>query len=133
MNLNNLKKYYNNRLLNTSTVFCLDLLCSFVASMTVLQLVNIIVPVFDFGSKGDLLWLTLSFLSSLVSFRICKVYKAVIRYSTLRELRKFCVAVLGKELLLYISIASLSKLGFTSELLAGMIFVDYFVTIGALE
>ncbi len=132
MNLNNLKKYYNNRLLNTSTVFCLDLLCSFVASMTVLQLVNIIVPVFDFGSKGDLLWLTLSFLSSLVSFRICKVYKAVIRYSTLRELRKFCVAVLGKELLLYISIASLSKLGFTSELLAGMIFVDYFVTIGAL-
>jgi FlaA1/EpsC-like NDP-sugar epimerase len=130
--LHNIKEYFHKRFLNVIIVFLLDLAGSLVASMSVLLLVYVIVPLFQFEHYGILLWLGLSLLSSLISFKTLKVYLAIIRYSTLRELGRLCSAVLGKELLLYISMGALSQLGYCSELLAGMLFVDFFVTVGAL-
>lgn len=132
LNIDDLKKYYHKRFLNTGAVFCIDLIGSLVASMSVLLLVNILVPTSELGPNGILLWLGISFLSSLISFRICRVYRAIIRYSTLRELGRLCIAILGKEVLLYISFGAISQLSFTSGLLVGMLFVDFFVTLGAL-
>lgn len=100
--------------------------------MSVLLLVNILLPDFEFGSEGTLLWLSLSFLSSLISFGLLRVNRAIIRYSTLRELGRLCVAVLGKEILLYVSFGATYTLSFTSGLFIGMLFVDFFVTLGAL-
>ncbi|MDE7345728.1 MAG: polysaccharide biosynthesis protein, partial [Muribaculaceae bacterium] len=127
-----LKHYYHKRFLNTGTVFGIDLVCSLVASMSVLVLVNVLVPIYEFGTNGILLWLGLSLVTSIVSFGLCRIYRTIIRYSTLRELGRICIAVFGKEALLYLIFGPVSSLGYTSGLLAGMLFVDFFVTIGAL-
>lgn len=110
---------------------CIDLVCSLAASMSVLLLVNVLVPTYEFSSSGILLWLGLALLASIISFRICRVNRAIIRYSTLRELGRLCVAVFGKEALLYLCFR-FASLGYVSGLLAGMLFIDFFVTIGAL-
>lgn len=132
MNVKDIKRYYHKRFLNTTAVFCLDLICSLIASMTVLLLVSILLPTIEFGTDGILQWLGLSLLSSVISFRLCGVYRAIIRYSTLRELGRLCVAVLGKEILLYVSYGAVSYWGFSSGLIIGMLFIDLFVTAGAL-
>jgi len=100
--------------------------------MSVLLLVGAIIPHFNLGINIILLWLGLSLLSSLITFNVCKAYRAIIRYSTLRELGRLSISVIGKELLLYLSMGLLSSFGYLSELLMGMVFVDFFVTIGAL-
>ncbi len=128
----NLREYYHKRFLNTGVVFLLDLIGSFVASMSVLLLVNLLASNSEFSNGIILKWLGLSLLSSVISFRICRVYRAIIRYSTLRELGRLCTAVIGKELLLFITMGLFSSFGCLSKPLAGMIFVDFFVTVGAL-
>lgn len=132
MSIVDIKEYYHKRFLNTRSVFCIDMMISIVASMSVLLVVNVLIPTFEFGSNGILLWLGLSLLSALVSFRFFRVNRAIIRYSTLRELGKLCIAVLGKEILLYVLFGATYQLGYSSGLLAGMMFVDFFVTLGAL-
>lgn len=132
MNTYKLKEYYHRRFLNTGVVFCIDLFLSLVASMTIIVLVSILIPNLSLGTTNISLWLGLSLISSIISFRICKVYRAIIRYSTLRELGRLCLATLGKEIILYITFSILSNIGFASGLLVGMLFVDFFVTIGAL-
>jgi len=133
MDIKEVKGYCYQRYLSTTTVFCIDLIGSLVASMSVLLLVNILVPSIVFGKNGIIAWLGLSLLSSIISFRICRVYRAIIRYSTLRELGRLCAAVLGKEVLLYIAFGlTTSFLGFASKLLAAMLFVDFFVTVGSM-
>ncbi len=127
-----IKEYYHKRFLNTGVVFLLDLIGSFVASMSVLLLVNLSASNFEFSNRIILLWLGLALLSSIVSFYICRAYRAIIRYSTLRELGRLCTAVAGKGLLLFITMGLLSSFGYQSRLLVGMIFVDFFVTVGAL-
>ncbi len=127
-----IKEYYHKRFLNTGDVFLLDLIGSFVASISVLLLVNLLTSNFEFSNRIILLWLGLALLSSIVSFYICRAYRAIIRYSTLRELGRLCTAVAGKGLLLFITMGLLSSFGCLSRLLVGMIFVDFFVTVGAL-
>jgi len=100
--------------------------------MSVLLLVGAIMPHFNLGINIILLWLGLSLLSSLITFNVCKAHRAIIRYSTLRELGRLSISVIGKELLLYLSMGLLSSFGYLNKLLVGMAFMDFFVTIGAL-
>lgn len=131
LNLRSLNSYHK-RFLNTSYVFLLDTLGSLAASMSVLVLVNLLIPTFDFQSGIISLWLGLSIASSIISFRLGRVYRAIIRYSTLREMGRLCVVLAGKEALLYSSMAFLTPLDFTSKLLIGMTVIDFFVSLGAL-
>lgn len=55
-------------------------------------------------SDYTLLWLCCSVVYSFVTFYLLKTYHSVIRHSTLREIAKFVVAVIGKELLLGLTI-----------------------------
>jgi FlaA1/EpsC-like NDP-sugar epimerase len=130
--LEKFKSCYHQKFLNTDIVFFLDAIASVLASMSILQLVNILIPNFIFGVHNTLLWLGLSLVSSIISFRFCRSYRAIIRYCTIRDIGRFCVAILGKECLLYLSMVLTSDFGFSSVVLGGMLFVDFFVTIGAL-
>ncbi len=127
-----IKEYYHKRFLHPGIVFLLDLIGSIVASMSVLLLVNLLASNSEFSNSIILQWLGLSLLSSTISFMICRAYRAIIRYSTLRELGRLCTAVIGKEMLLFITMGLLSSFGCLSKFLVGMIFVDFFVTAGAL-
>lgn len=127
-----LKELYHKRFLNTGIVFFIDLTGSLLASLLVLLLVYLLIPTFNFAIESVLLWLGLSLLASVISFKVGRVYRAIIRYSTLREMGRFCYTLMGKEMILFISMALLSPLHFTSGLLLGMVLIDFFISLGAL-
>ncbi len=126
------RNYCHKQFLKTEIVFILDVMASVVASMSIVILVSVLIPVYQFERDGILLWLGFSLLASVISFRVCRVYRAIIRYSTLREMERLCIAVVAKDVLMYIALGMTSSFGFTSEVFIGMLFVDFFVTIGIL-
>jgi len=132
MNFKDVKDYFHKNFLSTAVVLCLDIVGSLIASMSVMLLVAIILPNYNIGTAIVMWWLGLSLLSSLIAFKVCKGYKAIIRYSTLRELGKLSISVIGKEILLYLTMGLLSSFGIGSGLLMVMVFIDFFVTVGAL-
>lgn len=120
------------RFLNTGSVFALDTLCSLFASMAVLVIVNLIIPGFELLPSNILSWTGFSLVSTVASFWYFRAYRAIIRYFTLRELGRLSLAVFGKELLLWIFMGLFSPLLFSSGLLFGMLYIDFFVTLGGL-
>ncbi len=90
------KKLRMDRYLRTQVVFGLDLAVSLLASLGVLSIVFLIIPGVAKNSSADLSWLACSLAASAISFRFYRVYRAIIRYSTLRELGRLSLATLGK-------------------------------------
>lgn len=130
--IHKIKNFYLKRFLNTGAVFIADMIGSLLASMAALLLVSEFMPNFEFIPQKILLWLGLSLISSAMSFRICRAYRIIIRYSTLREVGSLSVAILGKEILLCICEVIFFSFGYTSEFIVGMLFLDFFVTLSAL-
>lgn len=122
-----------NRFLKTWIVLGLDLAVSLCASAVVLLLVNIILPAHSLSRWPIITWLLCSFVISAVVFRIGRVYRAVIRYSTMRELGRLCVICMAKDVLLWLSMITLTDLTFSSGLLLAMVLIDFFVTLCALS
>ncbi len=127
-----IKELYHKRFLNTGVVFVLDNLSSSIASMAVLIIASLLIPGFELNQGNILEWIGFSVLSTAVSFWYYRVYRAIIRYFTLRELGRLSASVLGKEVLLYLCMGLFSELGFGNGFLCGMLIVDFFVTLGAL-
>ena len=82
----------------------IDLVVSGVASLCALVLVRLLLPPLSNISKFALLWIGCAVVYSFITFFLLKTYRSVIRHSTLREIAKFVVAVIGKELLLGLTI-----------------------------
>lgn len=127
-----LKELYHKRFLNTGIVFFIDITGSLLASLMVLLLVYLLIPNFQLDIENVLLWLGLSLAASVISFRVGRVYRAIIRYSTLRETGRFCTTLIGKEAILFTAMALLSSFSFKSGLLLGMVLIDFFISLGAL-
>lgn len=128
-----IKNIYRKKFLNTKAMYVLDNIGSLVSSMSVLILVNLVIPELELNGSVILEWLGLSVVSAAISFLYIRVYRAIIRYFTLRELGRLCSAVFGKEILLYLLMALISPMGFAGGLLIGMLFIDFFVTLGTLS
>ncbi len=120
-----------NRFLNTGVVFVVDSISSLAASIFVLVMMNLLMPGFEFSQSRILLWLMSVFVSTVIAFRVGRVYRAIIRYSTLRELGRLGLVCLGKELMLYFLMA-FTTFGFGSGILGGMVLMDFFVSLCAL-
>lgn len=88
---------------------------------------------FEFSNKLVLIWLLGSVISSFIVFRASKTYRAIIRYSTLRELGRICLTCLFKDILLWLIMGAFTTLPITSTLLAGMVVIDYCFTVLALS
>lgn len=129
MLLNGLKNLNYNRFLKTWIILCLDVILSFFASILALFLIAVMLPNFEFGNKLALIWLGGSIISSFIVFRVSKTYRAIIRYSTLRELGRICLACLFKDVFLWLIMGAFSSLPVSSTLLAGMVIVDYCFTV----
>lgn len=130
--INNLKEYYRHRFLHTAVVFAMDVIGSVLSSMIVLMLLTLFVPGLKFTPDQVLIWLGFSFIASAVTFRIGRVYRAIIRYSTIREFGRFILVVFAKDIILYIATGLISTLTFSGSLLFGMVCMDFFVTLFAL-
>lgn len=122
-----------NKFLQTGVILCLDILASIFSSAVVILLINLLVPGFEFNRIHILSWLLGSAVASFIAFRLARVYRAIIRYSTLRELGRIFCACLGKDVLLWLMMAAFSVMSFESLLLLGMTIIDFFITICALS
>ena len=97
-----IEKLHLERYLNTRLILAIDLAVSGLASLCALVSVKLLLHLNI--SDYTLLWLCCSVVYSFVTFYLLKTYHSVIRHSTLREIAKFVVAVIGKELLLGLTI-----------------------------
>lgn len=122
-----------NKFLQTGIILFLDVLASIFSSAVVILLINLLIPDFEYSRTQILTWLLGSAVTSLVAFRLARVYRAIIRYSTLRELGRIICACLGKDVLLWLVMSAFSVMSFDSLLLLGMTIIDFFITICALS
>lgn len=121
-------KISNNRYLHTSIVLAMDVMASLFSSAIVLLVVSVLVPPAYFTKGQMVTWLVASLLASVISFRFGQFHRVIIRYTTLRELSRFSVVVLGKEVLLWFGMVLTGALAANSNLLLGMVCLDLFIT-----
>lgn len=114
--------------LRSQIVLSIDLLVSLVASMGVFLIVFLMLPHATFMPGAIATWVVSSFVASLISFVITRVYRAIIRYSTLREIGRVCLAALCKDLLLWVGMLAFTSFGVDSNLILGMVAIDFLLT-----
>ena len=123
------EKLRTNTYMRSHRVLAIDLFASLLASLGVFSLIYIIVPFVILSTNNMLTWLIGSVVASCISFLYFKPYRAIIRYSTLREMGSIALATFGKDILLWISMLAFSTLGISSTLLFGMITIDFLFTL----
>lgn len=115
-------------------VLGIDLIISIGASLLVIVFYELFIARVIPDIYFTVYWLAGALAASLLMFFGLRIYKSIIRYSTLQEIGKLCVAVLGKEILLGLLLLSLA---FARVLpyLSGwvwMLLFDFLLTFGAL-
>ena len=123
------EKLRTNTYMRSHIVLAIDLFASLLASLGVFSLIYIIIRTFILSTENMLAWLIGSVVASCISFLYFKPYRAIIRYSTLREMGSIALATLGKEFLLWMSMILFSTLSYSSRFLYGMIIIDFLFTL----
>ena len=127
---------YTNKLLmhsylKASIVLALDVIVSLMASTCILLVCYVMSATVIDSSRFIMVWLLGAVIGSGVAFYGTRTYRSIIRYSTLRDLSRICVAVLCKEAMMgcAVAIAVYTVPPFTLLVLLGL---DFFVTLAAL-
>ncbi len=120
---------FKHKFLHKWAVFIIDVMASFIASLFVILLVRILHIPYDFSNLQLGLWFGGSILFSAFIFRIGTVYRAIIRYSSLRELNQVSIICIAKDFLLWLVMGLLTPLTLMSQLLAAMVIMDFFITV----
>ncbi len=117
--------------LKASVVLAIDVLVSVIASICILLACYVMSSPVLQSTRFIIVWLTGAVIASGIAFYGTRTYRSIIRYSTLRDLSRFCVAVLCKEAIIGCAVAIVepSLLPFTLPVLLGL---DFFVTLAAL-
>lgn len=124
------------RYLRSPIVLAIDTLTSVVASILVL------IFCYVFSANGLSLaylltdrfvntWVLGSVIASVSAFYFTGVYKLVIRFSTLRELAKLCMAIFIKEMIMAFAVGFFAN-SVTVRLLLAFLVLDFLITIGGL-
>ena len=108
-----IEKLHLDRYLSSKLILCIDLAVSFVASTAALLLAELFVatlaPIVEFA----LYWLSGSVIFSGIWFYLLRTHHSVIRHSSLREIGRFALAVVGKEFLLFLGMWFWPEMTFT--------------------
>lgn len=115
------------------SVFLMDVFASVVASMCVLAVIYILPPHVFLGQNVTISWLLGSFVASGIAFLSLRLYRAIIRYSTLREIGRLIVSLAFKELLLWLSVLAFTDMHAGDELFYAMLLIDFLLSIFLLE
>lgn len=121
------------RFLNTRIVLGIDVVASICASAFAILLMHILIPSYDFSRVQILTWLTGSLVASVVVFKLARIYRAIIRYSTFRELGRIFSACFGKDVILLLVIAAFQLMKLDNSMLIGMAFIDFLMTLCAIS
>lgn len=127
-----IEKLHLERYLSSKLILCFDLLTSVAASLSALVFIHMLVCPITHIPNFSLLWLIGAFIFSFIGFYLLKTYHSVIRHSTLREIAKFTVAVLGKELMLVVGVTIWRPTGMEDVHLIALVIFDGVITLCAL-
>lgn len=127
-----IEKLHLERYLSSKLILCFDLLTSMAASLSALVFIHMLVCPITHIPNFSLLWLIGAFIFSFIGFYLLKTYHSVIRHSTLREIAKFTVAVLGKELMLVVGVTIWRPTGMEDVHLIALVIFDGVITLCAL-
>lgn len=127
-----IEKLHLERYLSSKLILCFDLLTSVAASLSALVFIHMLVCPITHIPNFSLLWLVGAFIFSFIGFYLLKTYHSVIRHSTLREIAKFTVAVLGKELMLVVGVTIWRPTGMEDVHLIALVIFDGVITLCAL-
>ncbi len=120
--------------LKATVVLAIDVIVSLIASICVLMFVYDIAPSVHSSVPFSLKWMGAALGASGLAFYFTRVYRLIIRYSTLKDIGKLSVAVLVKEVILF---AVMSGVTFQNPFISlrfifYLILIDFFVTLGFL-
>lgn len=127
-----IEKLHLERYLSSKLILCFDLVTSVAASLSALVFIHLLVCPITHIPNFSLLWLVGAFIFSFIGFYLLKTYHSVIRHSTLREIAKFTVAVLGKELMLVAGVTIWHPVGMEDVHLIALVIFDGVITLCAL-
>ena len=127
-----IEKLHLERYLSSKLILCFDLLTSMAASLSALVFIHMLVCPITHIPNFSLLWLIGAFIFSFIGFYLLKTYHSVIRHSTLREIAKFTVAVLGKELMLVVGVTIWRPTGMEDVHLIALVIFDGVITLCSL-
>lgn len=117
--------------LRATVVLAIDVAVSLLASACVLLFCYVIATQPGMTSRFVALYLGASAATSAIAFYFSRVYRSVIRYSTLREISQISAAVLFKEVMLLAVVAALDSIYGAGTLLT-VTAMDFLVTFAAL-
>lgn len=127
-----IEKLHLERYLSSKLILCFDLVTSVAASLSALVFIHLLVCPITHIPNFSLLWLVGAFTFSFIGFYLLKTYHSVIRHSTLREIAKFTLAVLGKELMLVVGVTIWRPTGMEDVHLIALVIFDGVITLCAL-
>lgn len=127
-----IEKLHLERYLSSKLILCFDLVTSVAASLSALVFIHMLVCPITHIPNFSLLWLIGAFIFSFIGFYLLKTYHSVIRHSTLREIAKFTVAVLGKEMMLVVGVTIWRPTGMEDVHLIALVIFDGVITLCAL-
>jgi FlaA1/EpsC-like NDP-sugar epimerase len=118
-----------NRYFRSGIIIMIDTLVSLVASLCTLLLVLFMLQGVTLSTNYIIEWFALAFVATAAAVFVVKPYRTIIRYSMLNELLPICLAVLGKEVLMFVVLSLFGDYSGYTNLVTGMTLVDLFITL----
>lgn len=126
------KKLEQNSYLWPMYVFIIDVIASVIASLGMFSVFNILMPQLTLDRRTIVLWFCGSLVASVISFFSFRLYRIIIRYSTLREIGRLFMAVTLKEMLLLLTLLVI-PIDLNTQRAYGMVFIDFLLSVFFLE
>lgn len=124
-----IERFHLDRYLSSSLILGIDLGISFLASLCSISMIRLCFPHLSTIVWFPALWLAAGVIYSLLLFYLLKTYHSVIRHSTLHEMGRFVAAVLGKELLLTVTVALVPGVLLSEPCVVGLLMLDTLLTL----
>lgn len=123
--------------LRSTIVLAIDTITSVIASCMVLLFCLIFTTdainlQFVLTERFVTTWIVGAAISSILAFYFTGVFRLVIRFSTLRDLTKVCMAVFLKEMLMAFAVGFFANESVTIRLLLAFLVLDFLITNGGL-
>ena len=113
-------------------VFVIDVIASVMASFGMFSVLNLLLPHLTFGRSIIVTWFCGSLVASALSFFTFRLYRVIIRYSTLREIGRLFMAVMLKEMLLLLTLLVIPT-DINLRRAYVMVFIDFLLSVFFLE
>lgn len=121
-----------NRFFKPFHIFILDVALSWVSSFIVIFLLLIVSS--NYANIPDFIreWTLFSLAGAVISTLITRSYNSIVRYSNTTEFIKYILICFIKEACLWSLMGVFSAIPWNSNLLMGLVFMDFFVTLSIL-